>query len=297
MFRCEAEFGGGCCGYGSTCASDRQCRSTRTTETAIVTAIEPGCNSTDEHACPDDDGCCLNWMHCTTVSGEGACAPGNTERGFTFVPESTGDSDNDSGGGLSTGARAGIGVGVAVVVCAVLGGLVWFCLMRRRRARQETERSPTVSQRPPPHRALGSDRSPPTMSEVTTEVTRASRLRGLTQDYFGPAATAGPYTTTDNPSPAATSPGTPPRGVPLTAHSPNDITAPVEIDSRLQDKDDRVVTIVRDRPAESAAHAAPETTHGRFELYGSESVQPPSCPSPVADSPTYPGGAHQQQPR
>ena len=237
-------------------------------------------------------------MHCTTVSGRAACAPGNSENGISFTPEPTSGSSSggDGGGGLSTGAKAGIGVGVAVVACAILGALGWFCLIKRRRAREPTDASSSSQQasQQPPHRTLGSDRSPAAMSEVTSDITRTSRLRGLTQDYFGPAAVPGPYT--DPAASAATSPGTPARGVPLMAHSPNDITAPVEIDSRLQeDKDATTVTTVTDRVHHQPV---PESTEGRFELYSEDTPvrahQPPSFPSPIADSPTY-GDAQMRQ--
>ncbi|UKZ77646.1 hypothetical protein TrVFT333_005370 [Trichoderma virens FT-333] len=46
---------------------------------------------------------------------------------------SSGDSSRATGGGLSTGAKAGIAVACSIVGIALIGGLVWFLLRRRRR--------------------------------------------------------------------------------------------------------------------------------------------------------------------
>lgn len=40
--------------------------------------------------------------------------------------------NNNNDSGLSTGAKAGIGVGAGVAALAVIGGLLWFCMRRRR---------------------------------------------------------------------------------------------------------------------------------------------------------------------
>ncbi|KAI1027400.1 hypothetical protein LB505_005988 [Fusarium chuoi] len=48
-------------------------------------------------------------------------------------------SSNSNDGGLSTGAKAGIGAGVGVAGLAVLAGLVWFCLRKRRNAKNKAE--------------------------------------------------------------------------------------------------------------------------------------------------------------
>ncbi|GKT52596.1 uncharacterized protein ColSpa_12777 [Colletotrichum spaethianum] len=259
-FRCETQFGGGCCSYGQTCVSSGGC-----------------------HACDDGQGCCDNLMHCTVVSGTAACAPGN--------PTITGVKIVDGGsGGLSTGAKAGIGVGVSVVGFALVGVSAWFCLIRRRR------RGTTMSQRSGGASRVsggvsglvvggggGSERpgrSARAMSEVTSG-SRPTARGGLTQDYFGPAAVAGPYTETETvvSDGAATTPGRG-RGVPLQAHSPSDVVAPVEIDSvGVKRGYGHDVTAV---PAEREA----EATQERYELYGSEMVSPsPVMPSPQTQSP------------
>lgn len=60
-----------------------------------------------------------------------------TETGGTTTgpPQTTGGADNGSGGGgggLSTGAKAGIGAGAGVAGLAIIAGLAWFCLKKRR---------------------------------------------------------------------------------------------------------------------------------------------------------------------
>ncbi|KAH6690552.1 hypothetical protein F5X68DRAFT_70892 [Plectosphaerella plurivora] len=291
MFRCESELGGACCGYGSTCASGGQCRSTQTSASAVVTAIDARCSSTDEFPCPDSEGCCLSWMHCTTATGQNVCAPGNSANGYSLGPDATGGSSSDGGGGggLSTGAKAGIGAGVAIGVAVVLGAVLWICIARRRRQRQPSERSSQQL----PHGQGPVAGSPRAVSEVTSDITRNSRLRGLAQDYFGPRAVPGPYTDTETALSPSSSPGISGRGVPVQAHSPNDITAPVEIDSRVSQglKEEVIVT---SRPIPSPVR---EETHGRFELDGGGVVaQLDTIPSPASntDSPTYqepgPGG-------
>lgn len=60
---------------------------------------------------------------------------------------------NSSSSGLSTGAKAGIGVGVAVAAVAVIAGLVWFFMMRKRRgAVAEDKWQPPAESEPPQHR-------------------------------------------------------------------------------------------------------------------------------------------------
>lgn len=104
----------------------------------------------------------------------------------------------------------------------------------------------------------------------------SGRLRGLTADYFGPAAVPGPFTEVPSgeeggggggggvgsllPTPGATPPGgnNRDRAVPREPHGPDDIAAPVEIDSHARQRD------------------VSDTIAGRFELYGSEVASPHS---------------------
>ncbi|OLN86509.1 hypothetical protein CCHL11_08442 [Colletotrichum chlorophyti] len=262
-FRCEARFGGGCCAYGETCISSSGCVRTVTQSTsasALLTAADPGCTAATQHACDDGrGGCCDDLEHCTIVSGTAACAPGNPTATDVLIMTSSG------GGGLSAGAKAGIGVGVSVVGCVLVGLSAWFCLVRRRRGT-----TATGSQRP--------SRGGRAMSDVT-----GAGRRGATQDYFGPEAVAGPYTDTATVTSEATTPGMA-RGVPVQAHAPSDIAAPVEIDSRgVKRGYAHHVTAV------PAGHSILGTTDGRHELYGSEMLSPPSpMPSPPLVSPGSP---------
>jgi hypothetical protein len=123
------------------------------------------------------------------------------------------DSSNTKHPGLSTGAKAGIGGGIAGVALLVAGGVLYFCIRQRRNNRAQTEISSTQA-----------------MSQTgDSGAPKPSPGRRQTADYFGPAATPGPYTRD------ATSPSTSPGGrggVPISPQSPDHITAPVEIDSR-----------------------------------------------------------------
>lgn len=140
------------------------------------------------------------------------------------------------------------------------------------------------------------------MSESQSDVvSHGGRLRGLTHDYFGPDAVAGPYTEEayyDGSTPGALSgPG---RAVPMEPHGPDDITAPVEIDSTTRDP----TTVDRSLSVGTAASTprpppVPETIEGRFELGsgdlevpGSDGVSPYTppvpTPSPAAESATLP---------
>ncbi|TDZ26878.1 hypothetical protein Cob_v000526 [Colletotrichum orbiculare MAFF 240422] len=254
-FRCEDAFGGGCCEYGATCVSPSGCVRTvsaSTSVSALLTPADPGCTATTQHACTDGPGCCDNLMHCTVVSGTTGCAPGNpsaTDVNFTPTPDPA---------GLSSSAKIGIGVGVAVAGCLGVGILAWCCFAKRRQRRSATTAAATSE---PRTRA---------MSEGTM-TSRPTALRGATRDYFGPDAVAGPYTETDTVASdhraAASSPGHH-RGVPLQAHSPSDVVAPVEIDSRVGGG----------HTPRSGGGGEEETmaTGQRFELYGSEMASPTS---------------------
>lgn len=131
----------------------------------------------------------------------------------------SGISESASSSGLSAGAKAGIGAGVALGACIVLGGLLWFCVVHRRRARatrgQHESRAPALSQ------VSG--------SKPDEKMSRPSEGRRFTSDYFGPYGRAGPFT--DDVMSTGTSPGAE-RGVPLSPDTPGDIASAVEIDSR-----------------------------------------------------------------
>ncbi|KAK2000182.1 hypothetical protein LX36DRAFT_572766 [Colletotrichum falcatum] len=274
-FRCESQLGGGCCSYGQTCVSGGGCVravAPTTSATTLLTPVEPGCTATTQHACVDG-GCCDRLWDCVVVSGTSACAPGRPTATDLRVVD-----DDDASSGLSTGAKAGIGVGVSVVGCALVVLSAWFCLFRRRRRGTATASSrrsggaeaSRVSGSGVSGLGLGGGggserpgRSARAMSEVTSS-SRPTMWRGGTQDYFGPDAVAGPYTERETvPSDGAAANTTPGRGraVPLQAHSPSDVVAPVEMDS---------AGVMAE--AEAEVKAAQE----RYELYGSEVASPAS---------------------
>ncbi|KAJ5832881.1 hypothetical protein N7474_001192 [Penicillium riverlandense] len=73
---------------------------------------------------------------------------------------------NSSSSGLSTGAKAGIGVGVAVAAVAVIAGLVWFCLVRKRRGAVATDKWQPAELEPAQRRqAELADSEPSVMTE------------------------------------------------------------------------------------------------------------------------------------
>ncbi|KAK1688821.1 hypothetical protein BDP55DRAFT_713119 [Colletotrichum godetiae] len=332
-FRCESQFGGGCCSYGQTCVSNRGCVSTLSAPTSSATGglkpADPRCTATTQHACDDGrDGCCDNLMHCTIVGGTAGCAAGNPtatgDVGYTTVPDG-----GAGGGGLSAGAKAGIGVGVAVVGCALAGVLAWFCFSRRRRGRGTVTGTATMSERSGGGgrsrvagggggagvSGVGSER-PSRGVRALSDVTSGSRpngpSRGATQDYFGPDAVAGPYTETEETGMSAVDgsgagagagagtgmAGTPGRGrgVPLQAHSPNDVVAPVEIGDSGGKRGygygyGHSVTSVPEGEHEGPRElqtpvSEEETTQGRYELYGSEMASPVSGAPPSSIVPT-----------
>lgn len=282
MFGCPSSLGGGCCSYGQTCASASQClwtTSPSTSATSVVSQIPAGC-TTSQIACPSNlgGGCCAATQSCTFVPGSGPqCAAATvapTASGVAAVPQ-----NND---GLGTAAKAGIGAGVVVGAGVLVGAVTWLILRRRKKQRSfegsgpdapglvpQTYSAGTASSlqpQPAPRRTglalLARDR-PAEMIESRPDGGGGGGLRGLAADYFGPAAVPGPFTDAPHeggsPSSAA---ATPPggnnrdRAVPRAPHSPDDITAPVEIDSWARQRD------------------VSDTIAGRFELHGGEMASP-----------------------
>lgn len=127
----------------------------------------------------------------------------------------SGATESSKHSGMSTGAKAGIGAGVAVLALIVIGALGWFCVVHRRREKARSQH----------------ESSAPALSQVSGSKadSRPSQGRRLNSDYFGPSAKTGPFT--ESPTSPGSSPGAN-RGVPISPHSPGDIAAPVEIDSR-----------------------------------------------------------------
>jgi len=174
--------------------------------------------------------------------------------------------------GLSTAAKAGIGAGVAVAACAVIAGVTWFCLRRRR-----DERS-----RESARRRGGPGGSGAPVSEANSDgASRGGPLRGLAQDYFGPTAGVGPYTQHEQDTSQATTPGRGP--VPMAPQDPQDIVAPVEIDSNAVKPEDVAAASRRVSSQTSTSPPVRDTIDGRFELHGSDYPSPPSEePTPLS---------------
>lgn len=200
---------GGCCSFDSSCEGNA-CVSTVSTSKAVASEIPVGCTATTQIACPSSlgGGCCVNTESCTVVSNSNYCVA------ITGVATRTGSngavatlSPSTASNGLSTGAKAGIGAGIAVLALVLITALLWFYLIYRRNSTpsQPTPSQPTESERPIPPARQGTD-------------------------YFGPIATAGPFTE-DHATPPLGRPSNM-SGVPISPHSPGDIAVPVAIDSK-----------------------------------------------------------------
>ena len=223
-FKCAAALGGQCCPYDSACGSGT-CISTAksTTSPPTVAPLVPSGCPTSQIACASSigGGCCNNDATCTVVSGTNYCAKGTVSaiRTGPNGTTTTGLPETNKSSGLSAGAKAGIGGGIGALALLIAGGVLYFCMLQRRKARHDAEAEESV----------------PAMSQTSGTRTNISGgtkgrpvpLRRQTADYFGPDATAGPYTDT---SPTS-SPGYTFRGVPITPQSPGDIAVPVELDS------------------------------------------------------------------
>jgi hypothetical protein len=222
QFKCASAYGGGCCPFGYACESGNSCSATATATTsnaAVVTEVPSGC-TTSQIACPTSlgGGCCAVGLSCTVVDNTNYCASASSSAMRTGPDGilASGVSETSKHSGLSTGAKAGIGAGVALGACVVLGALLWFCIVHRRRERVKSQH----------------ESSAPALSQVSGSKADTNR-RGpggrLGSDYSGPSAKPGPFA--ESPTSPGSSPGAN-RGVPLSPQNPGDITAPVEIDSR-----------------------------------------------------------------
>ncbi|KAI8672729.1 hypothetical protein LRP88_02753 [Fusarium phalaenopsidis] len=262
LYLCPSDLGGNCCGFGSECRPDGKCASTKpASQTGLLTPVPSGC-TTSQFKCADGAGCCDDGQVCTQVSGEGYCAEARPTGSDVRVV----DDNEDGGGGLSDGAKAGIGVGAVVGASIIIGGLTWLCLAKRRRRRETTTGE---------SRTEGDGEGTGTVRDGMTDVSGSQARHGLTRDYFGPDAVAGPYTDPAISPTTATSPGMD-RAVPIQAHGPGDIAAPVEIDS----------TFLSPMTSPSAGHTpGSETIDGRFELYGNDEPISPGRPLSIVPTP------------
>ncbi|CAJ2502690.1 Uu.00g100840.m01.CDS01 [Anthostomella pinea] len=321
-FSCQAAFGNQCCAYGEACASSNLCIASATSSPSIstlVSIIPVGC-TTSQITCDASiggGGCCDFGSTCTyqimaATSTARLCAPNITV------------TDSDSSG-LSSQAKAGVGAGVAIGAALVIGGLTWFCLRRRSDARyarasaaaaanannnrrpgdDDDEMSQGMMSQgmmsPFPYAGRPGALGAATLSDVSGPTSGGAarpHQSGLVYDYFGPEPVMGPYTDTD--ADPMTTPGMPSggtgrfdaSGAPL---GPDDIRLPVEIDSRVAEKDRGLGEAAPLGEGEGATPAASvyatpmigvtpaqqegerEGGFGPFELYGS-----PGSPSPLS---------------
>ncbi|KJR80500.1 uncharacterized protein SPSK_05114 [Sporothrix schenckii 1099-18] len=151
QFQCASSFGGGCCNYDQTCASNSQCFSTSqppsrtqtgataTDTSGLVSALPSGC-TTSQIACPQSlgGGCCALGHTCTVVSSTIFCASatGATTSGLT-----TTDTSSKS---LSAGAKAGIAVGAVIGAAALAGAAAWACVRHRNAKRGSVRRDSSL---------------------------------------------------------------------------------------------------------------------------------------------------------
>lgn len=299
---------GSCLDYGATSTS-----SSLLAGPTVATMIPSGCSSQGDSTCSvgggnlaTSTGCCGSGYtcavidsraYCTSVQASSTAGPTPTGSGISVVPQSR---------GLSAGAKAGIAVGVVVAAALVIGAATWFCIRRRRSGRSTTtgnEMASGVNGAAPsgmgsggrPHRLAAAGRyesddggvrpygpsSGPHMSEADGYAASSSArgggpLQGLANDYFGPAAASGPYTTPPehNYGPrgggvVGAAPGTSPdylarpvRGDGATPHEPDDIAPVVEIGSGKGEE----AGVFRPRlPSDGASHSEEGS-----ELDGSE---------------------------
>ncbi|KAF4994886.1 hypothetical protein FDECE_12971 [Fusarium decemcellulare] len=265
LYLCPSSLGGNCCGYDSQCRASGECATTKTaSQTGSLTPIPSGC-TTSQHRCSDGAGCCDDGQVCTQVSGEGFCAEAEpTGSDVTII-----DDSDDGDGGLSEGAKAGIGVGAVVGTSIIVGGLTWLCISKRRHRRQTATGQSGSGD---------GDGSGPARDGMT-DISGSQARHGLTSDYFGPDAVAGPFT--EPAGSEATSPGRG-RAVPLRAQEPGDIAAPVEIDSTIKDNN----SLLSPMTSPSLGHTpGSETIEGRFELYGNDMPVSPDRPLSIVPTP------------
>lgn len=260
----ECVGGSGCCSLGFSCsavttgtATLNQCVSTAAPSTsALVGEAPPGC-STSQFSCAASEGggCCGLGETCTQRGSQLICATGTSSAGPMRSGALPSGLTQTGKGGLSTGAKAGIGAGVGLLGAVAICSALWFCMRRRRK--ESTRTTPSQSD--------ATETSGPTgMSQTGRGPGR--RRGGAQADYFGPTATAGPYT--DYSSPSSTPFGV---GVPLSPDAPGDITAAVEIGNS---RDHSTVTSPGEMQTPEQQHVivnpelkpVPETVEHRVEL-------------------------------
>lgn len=164
---------------------------------------------------------CSSGWNCAVVSNTNYCVAGSSSAVRTGPNGvlSTTLPITEKGGGLSTGAKAGIGGGIAGLALLVIGAVLYFCVLQRRKAKlREVD-------------AMSSVAATSQVSGSKAGHGRPVPGRRQTADYFGPDAAVGPYTDQYSPT-SPTSPRTMLRGVPIDPQGPGDIAFAVEIDSK-----------------------------------------------------------------
>lgn len=267
---------GRCLDYGATSTS-----SSGLAGPTVATMIPSGCSSQGDSTCSvggagmaTTTGCCGAGYTCAVSGSQAICTsvrsssssssgPIPTGSGISIVPQSR---------GLSAGAKAGIAVGVVIAAALVIGAATWFCIRRRRSGRSTTTGNEMASgingvgggglaaagryeSDDGGLRPYGPS-SGPHMSEVDGYAASSGGgggggggpLPGLTNDYFGPAAGSGPYTTPQEQQHhhyGGVGPGASPDylarpvgGDGGTPHGPDDIVAAVEIGSGKKEEED-----------------------------------------------------------
>jgi hypothetical protein len=232
QYKCAASLGGNCCPFGSNCQADGNCTATSTSSNPVTTSVPSGC-TTNQFTCAtaQGGGCCDNGSRCTVSDNTNYCAAGTSFATRTgpngFLASSiTPDPGNKR---LSTGAKAGIGVGVSVGALLIIGALLYFFIIHRRKAAVESQATGSQPQMGHAAGSAGGGGSEPNGSRFGgSKRPTATREDSQPSDYFGPTPVRGPFTEDHNTS--STSPGYD-RGVPAHPQSPGDIASPVEIDS------------------------------------------------------------------
>lgn len=270
QYLCPSGEGGKCCGYDADCRGGNCIVTAKPSRSGELTPIAEGC-TTRQYKCEDGNGCCDNDQSCTEVSGAGYCAAGRpTETDLEFI-----DDEGGSGGDLSDGAKAGIAVGAVVGAAAIIGIIVWMFLRKRREKRRAASAPSGGSDSQQRHEDAAG------MTENSYSSRPQQTGRGLTQEYFGPAAVVGPYTETAGHGSNATSPG-PHRAMPSgRPDNPGDIIAPVELDSEARTEEAQSIV----SPTYYPSPPQQKTTEGRFELYQSAEVEPPPRSPSILQTP------------
>ena len=224
-FQCAESLGGICCSLGMTCVTN-SCVANLPSSQSSSSSV-PSCAATTDIPCTDGlGGCCNPDSYCTVSQSTGYCgsgtaAPSALRTGGALVGGIV--QTTPGGGGLSTGAKAGIGAGVAIGALVVLGALIWWWMARRRQAVSGSV--PQGSSAP-----RGTETVVSTQHGGSTPGTREMVGRG-TEDYFGPAAVAGPFTAARG---AGAARGTGRGAVPLSPDEPGDIRPAVEIGEGME---------------------------------------------------------------